>query len=164
MQTWLVHMRSPWRLLRELGLAGFLSFQLVVGGSVLAALIHPLFFLGFAHNIAAGHPFFGATLTWLYAMTFGTGYLISILLGLRGLARRKLLSQAWALVFVPVHWILLSVAAWRAVYQLLTAPYQWEKTEHGLAKSSRRDRTMRRPRLRNLFRPQERAPRREAAE
>jgi hypothetical protein len=37
----------------------------------------------------------------------------------------------------PVHWLLLSLAAWRALYQLVVAPYAWEKTEHGLAKSSR---------------------------
>ena len=37
----------------------------------------------------------------------------------------------------PVHWLLLSLAAWRALYQLAAAPYLWEKTEHGLAKSSR---------------------------
>ena len=40
MQTWLVHMRSPLRLARELGLPGFAVFQLLVGGTVLAALIH----------------------------------------------------------------------------------------------------------------------------
>jgi hypothetical protein len=39
---------------------------------------------------------------------------------------------------MPVHWLLLSLASWRAVYQLIVAPYAWEKTEHGLAKSSRR--------------------------
>jgi hypothetical protein len=33
---------------------------------------------------------------------------------------------------------MLSLAAWRALYQLVAAPYLWEKTEHGLAKSSRR--------------------------
>jgi hypothetical protein len=38
----------------------------------------------------------------------------------------------------PVHWLLLSLAAWRALYQLAFAPYAWEKTEHGLARSSRR--------------------------
>jgi len=38
----------------------------------------------------------------------------------------------------PVHWLLLSLAAWRALYQLAAAPYAWEKTEHGLAKSSLR--------------------------
>ena len=43
MQTWLVHMRSPLRLARELGLPGFAVFQLLVGGTVLAALIHVLF-------------------------------------------------------------------------------------------------------------------------
>ena len=45
MQTWLVHMRSPLRLARELGLPGFAVFQLLVGGTVLAALVHVLFAL-----------------------------------------------------------------------------------------------------------------------
>ncbi len=43
MQTWLVHMRQPRRLLRDLGVPGFSAFQLIVGGNVLAALVHPLF-------------------------------------------------------------------------------------------------------------------------
>ena len=43
MQCWLVHMRSPLRLARQLGLSGFAVFQLLVGGTVLAALIHLLF-------------------------------------------------------------------------------------------------------------------------
>ena len=30
-----------------------------------------------------------------------------------------------------------AAAAWRALYQLAAAPYAWEKTEHGLARSSR---------------------------
>ena len=41
------------------------------------------------------------------------------------------------LLLTPLHWLLLSLAAWRALYQLVAAPYVWEKTEHGLAKSSR---------------------------
>ncbi|MEJ2434022.1 MAG: hypothetical protein P8Y53_12985, partial [Pseudolabrys sp.] len=36
-----------------------------------------------------------------------------------------------------VHGIL-PIAAWRALYQLIVSPYAWEKTEHGLAKRSRR--------------------------
>jgi hypothetical protein len=31
---------------------------------------------------------------------------------------------------------LLSFAAWRALIQLIYAPQRWEKTEHGLAKTS----------------------------
>jgi hypothetical protein len=54
-----------------------------------------------------------------------------------GLARRGLLGEAWILALTPLYWICLSIAAWRALYQLLTEPYRWEKTEHGLARSSR---------------------------
>lgn len=65
-------------------------------------------------------------------------YLTSAFLGWLGLSRRGLLSTSWALILTPAHWLLLSLAAWRAVYQLVVAPYAWEKTAHGLAKSSRR--------------------------
>ena len=51
MQTWLVHMRRPGRLLRDLGLPGFVAFQLIVGGNVLAALVHPLFIAGLIYSI-----------------------------------------------------------------------------------------------------------------
>jgi glycosyltransferase XagB len=30
--------------------------------------------------------------------------------------RRGLLSTAWILLLRPVHWLLLSLAAWRALY------------------------------------------------
>ena len=72
-----------------------------------------------------------------YGTTIVAGYLTSIFLGWLGLRRRGLLGSAWVLVTTPVHWLLLSLAAWRALYQFVVAPYAWEKTEHGLAKSSR---------------------------
>ncbi len=43
MQTWLVHMRRPRRLVRELTPAGAIAFQLFLACNVLAALIHPVF-------------------------------------------------------------------------------------------------------------------------
>jgi cellulose synthase/poly-beta-1,6-N-acetylglucosamine synthase-like glycosyltransferase len=55
-QTWLVHMRQPRRLLRDLGLPGFLAFQLVVGGNVLAALVHPRFISGLVYSVVSGAP------------------------------------------------------------------------------------------------------------
>ena len=144
MQTWLVHMRQPARLLRDLGLPGFLTFQLIVGGNVLAALAHPLFMAGLIYSVASGAPMWRgdhatvAFLAGVYAVTAIVGYLTSAFLSWLGLSRRGLLSTAWVLFLTPLHWLLLSLAAWRALYQLLTAPYAWEKTEHGLAKSSRR--------------------------
>lgn len=143
MQTWCVHMREPRRLLRDLGPTGFLAFQLVVGGNVLAALVHPLFLAGLAVVLTQGQPAIddgGAMsfLTVLYGINALVGYLTSALLGWLGLRRRGLLSTAWVLLLTPLNWLLLSLAAWRAFGQFVVAPYRWEKTEHGLAKSSRR--------------------------
>jgi hypothetical protein len=59
------------------------------------------------------------------------------LLCLIGLSRRRLLRSARYLVLLPFYWLLLSFAAWRAVFQLVSSPYRWEKTEHGLARTSR---------------------------
>jgi len=144
MQTWLVHMRRPGRLLRDLGLPGFLTFQLIVGGNALAALVHPLFLGALIYSVASGAPLWrgGSTTAVILAAIYGAsvviGYLTSAFLGWLGLLRRGLLSSAWILLLTPVHWLLLSLAAWRALYQLVVAPYIWEKTEHALAKSSRR--------------------------
>jgi len=143
MQTWLVHMREPRRLLRDLGLPGFVTFQLIVGGNALAALIHPLFAAMLVYSLTLGAPMWRgdsvpvALLAAVYGTTAVVGYLTSAFLGWLGLSRRGLASTAWVLLLTPLHWLLLSLAAWRALYQLATAPYAWEKTEHGLARSSR---------------------------
>ncbi|MEX2034645.1 MAG: glycosyltransferase [Xanthobacteraceae bacterium] len=139
MQTWLVHTRSPLRLADDLGLAGFAVFQLLVGGTVLAALIHSLFAAMLVWQFATAW-FADATpplMPGFYAAILIAGYLISAALGLIGLARRRLLNCAWALLLMPLYWLLLSLAAWRALFQLLRDPYRWEKTEHGLARTSR---------------------------
>jgi cellulose synthase/poly-beta-1,6-N-acetylglucosamine synthase-like glycosyltransferase len=140
MQTWLVHMRSPRRLKRELGWLGFSVFQLLVGGTVLAALVHSLFItellLELATGAAANEPG-SLTPVGLHAITLLLGYFVSVVLGLLGLFRRGLMGCAWALMLIPIYWILLSLAAWRALFQLVRDPYRWEKTEHGLARTSR---------------------------
>ena len=143
LQTWAVHMRRPAALWRELGPGGFVVFQLVVGGAVLAALVHGVFFGVLAGQLASGLLWsdkpgaFDQAFAGLYFTTLTTGYLLSALLGFIGLSRRRLLPSAVYLVLLPFYWLLLSVAAWRAVFQLIWSPYRWEKTEHGLARTSR---------------------------
>jgi hypothetical protein len=143
MQTWLVHMRSPRRLRRDLGWQGLFGFQLLLGGTVFASLVHPLVLGLFASQVLGGAPLVAAggglntALICLYGVTLIGGYVASALLGATGLARRRLLSSAWWLPLVPLHWLLLSAAAWRALIQLMRDPHRWEKTAHGLARTSR---------------------------
>jgi cellulose synthase/poly-beta-1,6-N-acetylglucosamine synthase-like glycosyltransferase len=138
LQTWLVHMRNPAGLLRDLGAAGFAVFHLIVGGSVLAALIYPVFVALLGARLIAGVPIYDASLGGLHMLALIGGLSAAALASLIGLARRRLLANAWIIPLLPLHWLLLSAAAWRALLQLLREPYRWEKTEHGLARSSRR--------------------------
>jgi len=144
MQTWLVHMREPRRLWRDLGPAGFIAFNLMVGGTALAALVHPFFVAAMAWSVAnSGALWTGdrpslILLGILYGITALCGYLSSAYLGWVGLVRRQQPASGWVLLLTPLHWLLLSTAAWRAVHQLVARPFLWEKTEHGLARTSRR--------------------------
>jgi glycosyltransferase XagB len=57
-------MRQPGRLWRELGGAGFLGFQVMIGGTVLSALVHPWFYALAAFDLAHG-AFLAWSLGWL---------------------------------------------------------------------------------------------------
>lgn len=136
-------MRSPLRFWREAGARGFFTLNIIVGGNVLTALAHPVL-LGdvvlqaikpvFDSNAPS---FLQSQFAGLHVATIVAGYLATVVVGLIGLSRRGLLHEAWVLVLTPVYWIYLSIAAWRALFQLLRDPYRWEKTEHGFARSSR---------------------------
>jgi len=39
----------------------------------------------------------------------------------------------WAAILSPLYWVLISIAAWKGVWQLLVKPHYWEKTVHGLS-------------------------------
>ncbi|MEL6373792.1 MAG: glycosyltransferase [Pseudomonadota bacterium] len=137
MQTYGVHMRHPLRLLGDLGLWGFIGLQLQMAGLIAAALLHPLVYIavplwawwvwgegsldGFVAtpsfaalvlgNVGAG-LIAGIGLAWLAVIRRGRGWLV---------------PAVWAM---PLYWLMISLAAYRAVGQLISAPHRWEKTPH----------------------------------
>lgn len=141
MQTWTVHMRAPRALWREIGPRGFITLQLAIGGNVVAALVHPFFVLAliveaaYAAAGATGGPLEGA-FGALHNMAIASGYLGSMVIGWMGLERRGMRASIWVLALMPIYWLCLSLAAWRALFQLMSSPYRWEKTDHGLARTS----------------------------
>jgi hypothetical protein len=139
MQTWLVHMREPRQIFHELGIRGFITFQLIVGGNALIALAHPAFVFGLGWELiqlTGDHQPAAARLQYYIAVA-APGYCVSAALGFIGLWHRRMLHKASILVLTPVHWLLLSAAAWCAAWELIYSPFSWRKTEHGLDKASR---------------------------
>ena len=135
-QTWLVHMRQPVRLIHEIGMKGFLSFQFVVGGTFFAALINPIYWMlttlwfllewKFIQVIFPGIIFFLGALC-LFVGNFAFSYM-----NVAGALRRRQYSMVKVALISPIYWALASVAAWVGFIQLLYKPHFWEKTTHGL--------------------------------
>jgi cellulose synthase/poly-beta-1,6-N-acetylglucosamine synthase-like glycosyltransferase len=135
-QTYLVHMRQPRQLLRDLGLVGFLHFQVVVGGGTLATLLNPFFWflalLWFLFRVEAltslfSGPVFALGVTCLFAGNFAFVYL-----GMIGCYRRRYWDLVGYALLAPAYWILMSYSGWRAFFQFFADPFKWEKTSHGL--------------------------------
>src|SRR4051794_1322406 len=135
-QTWLVHMRPPRQLHQQLGLKGFVSFQLIIGGTFFGFILNPLYwcltsfwfmtqaglirtlFPGFVYYAAAVGLFIG-NFTFTYVNVAG-----SMRRGYYDLVKYALLS--------PLYWALMSIGAWKGFLQLFYRPFYWEKTVHGL--------------------------------
>ena len=135
MQTWLVHMRDPLLLMRELGPGSFLIGQILFAGMVLSALAHPfLLFTGMVLvvDLALARPAasWKSVLLTVDIVNVACGYLSFLLLGWQTLKLREKLGFWKIVLFTPVYWMMMSVAAWRAVWQLWQKPHLWEKTPH----------------------------------
>ena len=135
MQTWLVHMRSPRALIRHAGFWGFLAFQLFIGGAFFSALINPLLWLVTIFFYLFGTRFFGPDvarlLTHLSLTSLVGGNAMFTYLAMLGPYRRGWHQLTPYGFTAPFYWLLISVAAYRALGQLITRPFHWEKTEHG---------------------------------
>lgn len=134
-QTWLVHMREPRRLWRELGPASFLIAQILFLGMVVSSLVHPLLVVGaglLTVKLALGMPLSTgqSVLLLVDVANVVCGYTSFLLLGWQTLAPRARRAFWRVVLWTPIYWMLMSAAAWRAVWQLWRNPHLWEKTPH----------------------------------
>jgi hypothetical protein len=129
-------MRRPGLLLRQLGVTGFLHFQLLVGGSVFSSLINPLFWLmaaaWFVVRPGALAALFPGPVFAAGALCLFAGNFVFVYLNLLGCYRRRYDRLMWASLLTPVYWMLMSYSGWRAFLQFFRNPFHWEKTQHGL--------------------------------
>ena len=154
MQTYLVHLRDRAALRRELGSLGIIGFHAMLGGMILSALVHPLFYVLLAAEWVNGQPLqmpqstFGRWMWSLAVANLLLGYLVSIALGAAAVLRRRRLDLVPHALMMPAYWLLISLAAYRGLYHLATAPHRWEKTHHTPRQRERGKARYRRPKAR----------------
>ena len=134
MQTWLVHMRQPLQLIRNAGPRGFIGFQLFIGGTFVSALLAPILWTLTVVVLLAGSKLLGSAHFCLACLLVGNGFFVA--LAMLGPLRRGWFGLMPFALLVPLYWGLISVALYRALVQLVSRPFHWEKTRHGTSRFS----------------------------
>ena len=139
MVTYLVHMRAPRRLWRDLGPLRFLSVQAFFVGTVSQFLLAPvlwsfwLLLFGLPHPADAVMPDDSTALLLAILLFAGAVNICAGLVAVQGRGHRHLMLWVPSLIF---YFPLGALASYKALWELATDPYFWDKTQHGVDNSA----------------------------
>lgn len=137
-QTWLVHMRSPVQLFRDLGFRDFCAFQMILGLGTVTGLLNPVFWALSLFYLIDGPdriaPLFPSLVLGLGVTVMLAGNLLMVFTFMVGCMQRGFHRGVRTMLSVPAYWVLMSVASYKAFSQLLrpSKRHFWELTAHGL--------------------------------
>lgn len=139
MQTYLINMRNPKALWKNFREPHFITFQLVVGGKFLSALINPImwvitlaYFLFRAKIGLFIESFFPAPVLYMGVFSLVVGNFFYMYNYMIGCTKRGYDDIVKYVYLVPVYWLVMSAATYVALYKLIRQPHFWSKTKHGL--------------------------------
>ncbi len=134
MATYLVHMRAPRRLWRELGPRQFLGFQLLFLCTLSQFLLAPFLWSLWAAALGAPHPLsvllpsemliLLASALFLSGVTNGALWIFAVH------ASKRAPLYPWTLT-MAFYFPLATLAAYKGLIEMLVAPFYWDKTSHG---------------------------------
>ena len=137
MMTWVVHMRAPRVLWRDLGAWRFLGVQLLFLGTLSQFLLAPLLWSFWLLPLGLWHPLRGMLPDMMFIVIgalFVACELVNIctaLLAISGAGPRHRRLWPW-IACLQVYFPLAALAAYKGLMELLTRPFYWDKTQHGL--------------------------------
>ncbi len=138
MQTFLVHTRKPLQFMRMTGPLGVIGFIFFIGGTILAALLNPvfwtIFFAWLVFNVTGSDILFPPIILYLALFNLLAGNALFIYLAMIAPFRRGWLDLAPYGLTVFGYWVLTSIAGYKGLAQLVSKPFYWEKTQHGISK------------------------------
>jgi hypothetical protein len=129
-------MRHPVQLFRAFGYKGFLAFNLFVGGTPLLAVVNPIFWAltlmwftvhpYFVQQLLPTPLFFAGLACWIL------GNFLMLYAFVLTAFKEERVSLLKAALLMPLYFVMMSLAAYKALLQLVLKPSYWEKTTHGL--------------------------------
>jgi hypothetical protein len=115
-------------------------------GTFTSAIGFPFFVISVLYRLY-NPPLTFSFLDWLLhtisLVLFGAGAVTVLLLGYIGTRKRKNSEshpvQPWLFEYMfiflfPLYYAIATWAAWRSLYEIMKAPFRWNKTTHGITK------------------------------
>lgn len=132
--TYWVHMQNPMQLWRDLGTWRFFWFQVQFGGTLTTSILAPVLWSFWLAILGFPHPFIaaiGANGVFFITAFFLLAELLNLSLAMIAAAQaghRRLIKWSPTL---HVYFPLAAIAAYKALWEIVTRPFYWDKTDHG---------------------------------
>ena len=136
MVTYLVHMRRPRELWRDLGTARFIGVHCLFGATLCQFVLAPilwsfwLIFFGFTHPVQMIFPDWIVSVMLVVLISAEVSNLAIGIISVSGKWHRKLTGWVPTL---GLYFVMAAMASYKAVFELLVSPFYWDKTDHGHA-------------------------------
>lgn len=140
-QTYLVHMRHPIKLLKDLGIIKYAKFQFTFGGGIIMPLLNPFLWALSIMSLFASSAlgvFFPSYIQPICLFNLIVGNSTYLLLYVIACIKRKKYDAVPYAIAMPIYWALISIASWRGLIQLIRKPFYWDKTSHGVSKTTQK--------------------------
>ena len=131
--TWLVHMRAPRQLWRQLGAWRFFGVQVLFLGTLVQFMLAPLLWSFWLMILGLGHPLqsqFGSGVMVAFVTVFLLSEAVTVTVGLMALRSRSHRHLRLWLPALHGYFPLAVLAVYKALYELIVAPFYWDKTAH----------------------------------
>lgn len=139
LQTLIVHTRSPQVFFQSLRtIPHFGTFLIMVGGQTITTMINPflwvatlLYFIGPSFFREWVQSIYLTPVLYLAATSCVAGNFMYVFFFLVGMWQRGYPELVKYSPLIPFYWLMMSLAGWKAIWQLIRRPHYWEKTVHG---------------------------------
>ncbi len=139
MTTYIVHMRRPYLLLRQLGLWAFLGFQAHFVTALSQFFLAPVLWSFWLVLIGLPHPL-DPLIPRQVMIGLGSAFLaievVNIIIYASAVADHKHRHLLFWTPIMHFYTPLGAIAAYKALYELVARPFFWDKTRHGLSLGS----------------------------
>ncbi|MFV0245917.1 MAG: glycosyltransferase [Qingshengfaniella sp.] len=129
--TYATHMSQPGQMLSQVGPRAFAGFQVMFLGTFLQTLIAPVLWIWWAIPLGVPAPVPAAAVPFVWVMLC-LSEILNLSLCIAALRRTRQLRLIWCVPLINFYNVLASFAAYKALAELMTRPFYWDKTSHGI--------------------------------